>query len=202
MKKSILPVLLAEFLGTFTLCFVVILSISGTYPVPTPVLAGLVLGLFVYSIGNISGCHINPGVTLGLLSIRKIQGSLAAKYIAAQLLAAMLALLLADLIGINLGLIPPTPNVAYLFEFFGMMLFTFGIASVVFDSNKTIVSGLVVGGSLLLGISFSVLGGALGILNPAVALSLSVTDIGYYLVEIIGGVAGFRLYSFIQSRKI
>ncbi|MCI0583968.1 MAG: aquaporin, partial [Chloroflexi bacterium] len=39
----------------------------------------------VYSIGHISGCHINPAVTIALLATRKIDGQTAVSYIGAQL---------------------------------------------------------------------------------------------------------------------
>ena len=64
---------IAEAIGTFGLTFAVALSLTGGFPIPTPVLAGLVLGLFVYSIGHISGTHINPAVTIGLWSVGKIK---------------------------------------------------------------------------------------------------------------------------------
>lgn len=201
MKKSLLSVLLAEFIGTFTLCLVVVLSLSGSFPVSTPVLAGLVLALFVYTIGSISGCHINPGVTIGLWSMKKIQGNLALKYIAAQLLAAMVVLFLTDWMGLNFGIAGPEAVISYLFEFLGMALFTFGIAAIVADPGRVLVSGIVIGGSLLLGITVSVLGGAEGLLNPAVALSLAATDVGYYLAQIVGGVVGVQLFSYLQNKK-
>src|SRR5689334_20464000 len=44
----------------------------------------------VYSIGHISGCHINPAVTLALLATRKIDSRTAASYIAAQVVGAFI----------------------------------------------------------------------------------------------------------------
>jgi aquaporin Z len=43
----------------------------------------------VYTIGPISGCHINPAVTLGVLLARKIGGKDAAMYVVAQCLGAI-----------------------------------------------------------------------------------------------------------------
>ncbi|MGH8069687.1 MAG: aquaporin [Candidatus Entotheonellia bacterium] len=45
----------------------------------------------VYAIGPISGCHINPAVTVGLLLAKKVQGKLAAGYLVAQVMGAILA---------------------------------------------------------------------------------------------------------------
>src|ERR1051326_1532354 len=43
----------------------------------------------VYSVGHISGCHINPAVPLALAPTRKCAGSTAAAYIGAQLVGAV-----------------------------------------------------------------------------------------------------------------
>ena len=42
----------------------------------------------VYSVGHISGCHINPAVTIALLATRKIDSRTAGIYIVAQLVGA------------------------------------------------------------------------------------------------------------------
>ncbi len=52
---------------------------------------GLALLAMVYTIGPISGCHINPAVTLGLLLARKLGGRDAAGYVVAQVLGAIVA---------------------------------------------------------------------------------------------------------------
>ena len=44
----------------------------------------------IYSVGHISGCHINPAVTIALLATRKIDAATAASYIAAQLVGAFI----------------------------------------------------------------------------------------------------------------
>jgi aquaporin Z len=52
---------------------------------------GLSLLAMVYAIGPISGCHINPAVTLGILISKKMDARYAPGYIAAQVLGAILA---------------------------------------------------------------------------------------------------------------
>ena len=51
---------------------------------------GLAVALAIYSVGRISGAHINPAVTLGLASIGSFEWALVPGYIAAQMLGAFL----------------------------------------------------------------------------------------------------------------
>ena len=51
---------------------------------------GLAVAIAVYAVVNFSGAHINPAVTLGLASIGGLPWSEVPKYIAAQMLGAML----------------------------------------------------------------------------------------------------------------
>ena len=51
---------------------------------------GFALLAMAYSIGHVSGCHINPAVTLGLLLNRKVSVVTAAYYWVAQLIGAVL----------------------------------------------------------------------------------------------------------------
>ena len=88
---------IAEAVGTFGLSFVVLgaLSFAGVIPVAVPVIAGLTLGLFLYSIGGVSGCHINPAVTIGLWSVKKISNQDAVSYVIAQIVGAFVAIMVA-----------------------------------------------------------------------------------------------------------
>src|SRR6476646_8152258 len=51
---------------------------------------GLVLLAMAYTIGHVSGCHINPAVTLGFLLTRRLSIKLAGFYWVAQLIGAVL----------------------------------------------------------------------------------------------------------------
>ena len=202
MKKMSIQKLLAELIGTFSLTFIVLLSATNISIIPTPILAGLTLGLFVYSIGSISGCHINPAVTIGLLSLNKIKMAEALQYIAAQVVGAILALGALMAIGGDFQTIPELNHWSVFFgEAVGAAILTFGVASVVFEKVHQGASGLVIGGSLLLGISFASLMGAPGIITPAVALGLLSPSIETVLGPIIGGVIGMQAYKHLLSGR-
>lgn len=194
MKKYI-----AEALGTFALAFVVVLSVAGLFPVPTPVLAGLTLALFVYSIGHISGAHINPAVTIGAWSLKKISNQDALGYIIAQCVGGYGAMLVAGLFVRVLPMVSLPSGLVLGAEALGTLFFTFGIASVVYGKTPHDASGAVVGGSLLLGVAIAGLSGSLGVLNPAVALSLGVFNWAYILGPILGSLIGMNLYKQINS---
>ena len=82
---------LAEFIGTFLLAFSVLVSTGLITRIGTPALAALVLGFCVYTLGMVSGAHLNPAITLAVFSVRKIGVQDALGYIIAQLAGAGLA---------------------------------------------------------------------------------------------------------------
>ncbi|HZR59281.1 MAG TPA: aquaporin Z [Terriglobales bacterium] len=86
---------LAEMLGTFVLVFGGVGSavLAGDKIGYAGVAAafGLALLAMVYTIGPISGCHINPAVTFGLLVSGKIKLNKAAGYVLAQIVGAIIA---------------------------------------------------------------------------------------------------------------
>src|SRR5437763_6377235 len=85
----------AEAVGTFVLVFGGVGSAVLAGPrignVGVALAFGLALLAMVYTIGPISGCHINPTVTLGLLLTKKMDQRDAAGYVVAQVLGAILA---------------------------------------------------------------------------------------------------------------
>ncbi len=191
-----LKALAAELFGTFGLSLAVIVSINSPgFPVGTPVIAGLTLGLFVYTIGPISGCHINPAVTLGLAAIRKVDMKTAGTYIVAQFLGATLA------IGVG-SLLFAAPEVLVwaesasvgAAEALGAMIFLFGIAAVVLGRVPESMSGIVVGGSLMIGILWAAQASN-AVLNPAVAFSLGSLSLAYIWGPILGAIVGALLSS-------
>jgi aquaporin Z len=90
--------LTAEFFGTFCLVFagtgaIVVNDTSGgaVSHVGVALTFGLIVLAMIYALGDVSGCHINPAVTLGFFAARRFSGKLVAPYIASQLLGAILA---------------------------------------------------------------------------------------------------------------
>ncbi len=195
--------LLAESIGTFTLAFTVLLtSASNSFPIPTPILAGLVVGLFVYTIGWLSGCHLNPAVTVGLLSLRKITPVDSLKYIVAQLVGAVLALAAMTALGAEIIGMTDLNNIyVFIGEILGTALLAFGIAGVAFGKVTDGTSGAVIGGSLILGASLAGLIGAPGFLNPAIALGAKSLTLTTLVAPIIGAVLGMQIYKFLIDKN-
>lgn len=91
MKKGI-----AECLGTFTLVFIAcgVAALTGGELVATALAFGLVIVAMAYSIGRISGCHINPAVSLAMLVAKKMNAKEFIVYTLAQLIGGFLGGLL------------------------------------------------------------------------------------------------------------
>lgn len=190
---------IAEAIGTFALTLAVGLSLTGEFPVSTPILAALTLGLFVYSVGHLSGTHLNPAVTIGAWSIKKISNEDAIAYLIAQFFGAAAALTLISTMATPVALTASTDVMIGVAEAIGAMFFAFGIASVVYGKTPNQLSGIVVGGSLLLGIAFATLLGSNGLINPAVAMGVKSFNLMYILGPIIGAVVGMQAYKYLRE---
>lgn len=88
---------LAEFIGT---CVLVLIGCgtamavgcdpaAGSGYILTAFAFGLALLTMAYSIGNISGCHINPAVSLGMLLSKRMSGKDFCGYVVFQILGAL-----------------------------------------------------------------------------------------------------------------
>lgn len=190
---------IAEGFGTGVLTLAILASLAGQLGIPTPVMAGLTLGILVYMLGTISGCHLNPAVTIGLWSINKIEGRPALGYVVSQFVGALVARGLAGFFFIapQAGGGEATLAVG-LAELIGTLIFTVGIASVAFERVPASASGVVIGGSLMLGASIATMGSA-GVLNPAVALGANTLTTMYVLGPIVGAAIGMRLYKYLSG---
>lgn len=104
---------IAEFIGTFILVLFAcgVAAVTGcsgeanaSYILTALAFGGVIIAM-AYSIGNISGCHINPAVSLGMLLTKRMELKDFAGYVASQVLGAIVgATLLRLLIGTDMGL--------------------------------------------------------------------------------------------------
>lgn len=83
LKKGI-----AEAIGTFVLVFFAcgVAALTGGELVATALTFGLVIVAMAYSIGRISGCHINPAVSLGCLIAKRMMAKDFCVYVLAQII--------------------------------------------------------------------------------------------------------------------
>lgn len=89
----------AETFGTFVLVFagtgaIVVNEITGGATVTHVGVAltfGLVVAAMIYTVGDVSGCHLNPAVTVGFFAARRLEGRMVLPYVAAQCAGAMAA---------------------------------------------------------------------------------------------------------------
>ena len=129
----------------------------------------------VYSVGHISGCHINPAVTLALLATRKIDGQTAVGYIGAQLVGAIGGALLTY--GILIGNDPQT----------------LGLGSVGVNANAGLPIGVlaeVIGTAILV---FTVFGVAVDGRAPSGFAGIIIGFIVYGIIILVGPITGSAL---------
>lgn len=213
---------LAEFIGTFVLVLfacgtaavVGCSAENGTGYLLTALSFGLVIVAMAYSIGNISGCHINPAVSLAMLVSRKMSAKDFCGYVAAQFLGAIAgAAVLMAFVGKESGL---GANALYqndillsiLIEIILTFVFVIAILGVTSKSENSAVSGIVIGLALvlvhILGISFTGTS-----VNPArsfgpalFAGGAALSSVWVFLVApLVGGVLAALAYRFLSSKK-
>jgi len=195
MKKYI-----SEFIGTAVLVLfgTGIAVVSGGNLVATSLAFGLAIVAMAYVIGNISGCHVNPAVSLAMLISKKISGKDFIGYVVSQVLGAFLGTLIlfailkctgigtaalgangyGSLSATNISLVG-----ALLTEVVLTFVFIYTILGVTSDENKGSVAGIVIGLTLafvhLLGISLTGTS-----VNPARSLAPAVFTGGKALCQV------------------
>lgn len=203
LNRQKLAPLIAELIGTFVLTYVVLAVTKSQIGLPyfVSIIVGVTLALMVLVIGGTSGSHINPAVTVGLWSVKKIGSYKAIFYIVSQLIGAVLAWKL--FIYLSNDAVPVAQIGSKTFtwrifiaEFAGTALFTFGVASAIYQGLKGGALATAVGGSLTLGILLATVASN-GVLNPAVALGIQSWSYEYFVAPFFGGLIGVNLYSLV-----
>lgn len=212
----------AEFIGTFVLVFfacgtaaVVGCSAAlGTGYLLTALAFGLVIVAMAYSIGNVSGCHINPAVSIAMLVSGKLSVKDFIAYVIAQFAGATVgaAALMAFVgkesgLGAN-GLYDGDVLKSILIEVILTFVFVIAILGVTSKKENGAVAGIVIGLSLtlvhILGISFTGTS-----VNPARSFGPALfvggdalSDVWVFIVApLVGGILAALVYKFLDSKK-
>lgn len=200
-----------EFIGTFFLVLTIGLTAGNALAI------GAVLAAMVYMGGYISGAHYNPAVTLGILLQKKIKAHEAGIYMLVQLVAAIVAASVYQLVHGGKMAVSPGPGVGFGAALIVEMIFTFALVSVVLHTavskkaSNNDYYGLAIGFVLLAAV-FA--GGAIsgGAYNPAVglgpnlynitALSDHLSNIWLYLIgPFVGGAVASYVFAMTQEGK-
>ena len=217
---------LAEVIGTFTLvtfgCGTAIAvgcdAANGSGYLLTALAFGLVIVAMAYSIGNVSGCHINPAVSLAMLILKKLDVKDFCGYVVSQVIGAALGcVVLGALFGfdcgfganaIQAGWAQGNVATALLAEFVLTFVFLMAIIGVTSKTENGAVAGIVIGLTLVL---VHILGIKLTgtSVNPARSLMPAIfaggqalAQVGIFIVAPLAGAACAAFcYKFIASEK-
>ena len=220
MKKYV-----AEFIGTFVLVFfgTGIAVVSNGNLVATALAFGLAIIAEAYVIGNISGCHVNPAVSLAMLITGKMKREDFAYYVITQILGALLGtgILFLILSGTSFGTSSLGANAfgeissnnislvsALVTEIVLTCVFVYTILGVTSDDKFSNVSGIVIGLTLtfvhLIGIPLTGTS-----VNPARSLAPAIFLMGdaikqvwvFIVAPLIGGALAAYLYEYLNIEK-
>ncbi|MBQ4639650.1 MAG: MIP family channel protein [Clostridia bacterium] len=217
MKKYV-----AEFIGTFVLVLfacgtaavVGCNAAAGTGYLLTALAFGLVIVAMAYSIGNISGCHINPAVSIAMLVSGKMTMKDFIGYVVSQFLGAIAgAAVLMAIVGVDTGLganglYNGNVGVSFVIEVILTFVFVIAILGVTSKQENGSVAGIVIGLSLvlvhILGISFTGTS-----VNPARSFGPALFVGGealknvwvFILAPLVGGVLAALTYKFLSTEK-
>ncbi|XVF39406.1 hypothetical protein PTKIN_Ptkin01aG0032300 [Pterospermum kingtungense] len=209
---------LAEMVGTFILMFCICgitattkLTGDGAALLEYATTAGLTIVVLIFSIGSISGAHVNPAVTVAVAAFGYFPWPRVPLYVMAQILGSVLATFMAEFIyGIKSDLMATRPSQgclsAFLVELIANFIIVFVVAAMTRPAQSAVpVSGLVIGMSIGLAVLITgpISGGSL---NPARSLGPAIVSRNfesiwiYLTAPIIGAVIGALMYRFLRLR--
>lgn len=201
----------AEAVGTFCLVFagtgsVIVNQVTGGQlgVVGIGLVFGLVVLAMIYSVGHISGAHLNPAVTVGFYSVGRHPGREVLPYILAQLFGAVLASGALRIIfygaQTNLGVTVPTglPLQSLALEFFLTFILMFVILGVATgDRVEGVMAGVAIGATIALEAIFAgpICGASMNPARsfaPALLTRTFTAQWIYWAGPLLGGFAGAR----------
>jgi len=180
-----------EFIGTFFLVLVVALTGNA-------LAIGATLMVMIFAGGHISGAHYNPAVTLAVWIRGKVTAQDAIVYMAVQIIAAIVAALIAKWYMGDMGVATMDLSGKVVKAFIGELIGTFALAYVVLNvatskgTTGNSFYGLAIGFTVFaMATAFGSISG--GAFNPAVATGATVVgafalkNIWIYLIACFGG---------------
>jgi aquaporin Z len=154
LPSNIINIIFAELIGTFVLTLVALTTFKDGGVGALAI--GFTLVMLVMSIGAVSGSHVNPAVTFGLWTMRKLKTILLPFYWGAQFIGAMLAVIVTNWVtggSINFGFSGFSSMNWSIFgiELVGTAIFLFGLAAVL-SREETCNTGKALGVGLALAV--------------------------------------------------
>jgi MIP family channel proteins len=208
MQNRLIQGSLAELVGTFILVFVGGFAVASAQGVVAAALAhGIILVSIIYTYGHISGAHVNPAVTAGLLVGNQIRLDRAVYYWVAQFVGAVVAAAALNAIvpGTNVGQTTGslTENAVWAAAVFEAVM-TFFLVSTVYQAAAFGKAGNLAGMAIGFTLAASILAGGTytgASLNPARTFgpALIAGNLRYVLPYFIGIFAGGIIAGLVQT---
>lgn len=170
---------LTELIGTFLFVLSISLAVQNADKF-APLVIGCALMIMVYMGGHVSGGHYNPAVSLGVLIRGKMDGKDFIPYVLCQVLGAVGAGLMAQVLTGKTVPIAPGEGSNWLSALLAEVIYTFALVLVVLNvatAKKTEGNsfyGLAIGFTIVVA-AFSAGGISGGAFNPAVGTGLTVS---------------------------
>ncbi|HXY18043.1 MAG TPA: aquaporin [Candidatus Nitrosopolaris sp.] len=189
----------AELLGTGILAMMVLVMANTTavsYFIATS--AAVTVAAIVMMFGAVSGAHINPAVTFGLWTARRIGTVKAVAYIVAQALGGLGAWLLYQYFT-NHSLASKTISFdtrLFIAEAVGAAIWVFGFTAVIARKAEALASAVALGTVVFASIMIAATA-SLGYVNPAVAVAARSISVVYVVGPLVGGLVGANLYTML-----
>lgn len=210
-SRKQVAVLAAEFLGTGVLALVMLSVQHSTIGLPyfVALAAGLALAAVVSVFSGHGAGHFNPAITLGLWTVRQIKSLRALAYIVAQMLGAWTAYY-AYTYFVKTTLQPIGGSYdgrILVAEAVGGLVLSLAFAAAAFNDYSNSKKAVTVGVAYVMAILVSA-SAALGIVNPAVALSMRAFDVigpmgwgTYALGPVLGAIIGCNLFALLFAEE-
>ena len=209
MKKCI-----AEFTGTMMLTLLAcgIAVLSNVNYIGTALAFGLVIVAMAYSIGNVSGCHINPAVSIGMAVAGRMSWKECLSYVLSQIIgaiagSALLGVILDSFTSLGANAYNGSVWTALLVEMILTFVFVLVILGVTDKKENGHVTGIVIGLTLVLVHLFGLPITGTSV-NPARSIGPALLQGGtplnqvwvFILAPVVGGVLAALFYKYVLKK--